>query len=102
MSKSAGRAVPRGPNKYGSIPLARGATRSALCYDTQISGAEPPENQKKPGGRFGHRASEFREGVEFTDPHFDRFALAAFTSADFHLMDLRQYSVFGQAQGVCG
>jgi hypothetical protein len=40
--------------------------------------------------------------VEFTDPHFDRFALAAFTSADFHLMDLRQYSVFGQAQGVCG
>jgi hypothetical protein len=40
--------------------------------------------------------------VEFPDPHFDRFALADFTSADFHLMDLRQYSVFGQAQGVCG
>ena len=39
--------------------------KSALCYDAQTSGAETPENQKKPGGRFGHRASEFQEAWNF-------------------------------------
>ena len=39
--------------------------QGALCYDAQVSGAETPENQKKPGGRFGHRAIEFREALNF-------------------------------------
>jgi hypothetical protein len=46
------------------------------------------------------RMSFGRRGI--SPPSFDRFALAEFTSADFHLMDLRQYNVFDHAHGVCG
>jgi hypothetical protein len=46
------------------VVLARCATRSALCCDTPIS-APRPRKTKKPDGRFGHRASEFREAWNF-------------------------------------
>jgi len=78
-----------------------GFTKNPLCYNTQMSGAETPENKKSPMAVSATgRVSFWRRGI--SRPHFDRFSLAEFTSADFHLMDLSQYNVFGQAHGVCG
>jgi uncharacterized membrane protein YhaH (DUF805 family) len=53
-----------GPNKYGSFrsPAERQGAHSAAHADIQ---RRDPGKQKKPDGRFGHRASEFREAWNF-------------------------------------
>jgi hypothetical protein len=64
LSKSAGCAVPRGLTNTAPFrsPVERQGARSAT---TRRYRAPRPRKTKKPGGRFGHRASEFREAWNF-------------------------------------
>ena len=56
---------------------------------------------KKPGGLMATGRVEFRKTPNQRPP-FDGLQALNLHPIDFHVMNLRQYSVLGQAHGVCG
>ena len=82
----------------GSAPAERQEVRSATTRRYQ---APRPGKLKKPDGRFGHRASESQEAWNLPTLILIELRLLNL-HRHFHLMDLRQYNVFGQAHGFRG
>ena len=68
--------------------------------DTEMLCPESSEKRKKPGGLMATGRVEFRKTL--ISAPFDGLQLLNLHPIDFHVMNLRQYSVLGQAHGVCG
>ena len=82
-------------------PLAHLNGNECVTLRDAIIITRSPRKTKKARWPLGHRAGRWYRAHEMI-AYSNGLVLPEFASTGFHLMDLRQYSEFGQAHGICG